>query len=466
MNRDAMQEQLLCYAADLQELMLQHSQLQRRFQVALHAQAGTSTGNDLLFNTILHANALHLVTTPDGDITLASEGADQALLGAGRTLQGQSIMALAAPTQQPDLRALLSSMASSAPSGAAELYTFVLQPQGSSDTSLPYDALVIPIRNPYRPTICWLMQPALGVDASDLDRLKSIIAHSDLNDGVMLSDPTGMVQAANPPFCQMTGYNEDEVVGQAVKLFSSDRHPTEFYQAFWDALLYNGSWTGEFFNRRKNGQIYAEWKCIKAIKNSANETISYLSTCIDVSHRDSENEQLLQFAYHDTLTGLPNRRLLEDRMTQAIGAAKRDQKGLSVLFIDLDRFKPINDELGHDIGDLVLQEIGARLKASVRQGDTVARVGGDEFVIILRNVIDPNMAETVANTLLSKLNEPIQALGHRLTVSASIGCASYPQDGLDNSTLLKNADVAMYHAKQFKSRFCTYDARLHEAKQP
>ena len=114
----------------------------------------------------------------------------------------------------------------------------------------------------------------------------------------------------------------------------------------------------------------------------------------------------------------------------------------------------------------MLQEIGARLKASVRQGDTVARVGGDEFVIILRNVIDPNMAETVANTLLSKLIEPIQALGHRLTVSASIGCASYPQDGLDNSTLLKNADVAMYHAKQFKSRFCKYNVRLHETKQP
>jgi diguanylate cyclase (GGDEF)-like protein/PAS domain S-box-containing protein len=466
MSVEDLQEQLLCYAADLQELMLQYSQLQKRFEVALHAQAGTSTGNDLLIDAILHANTLHLVTTPEGDIILASEGADKALLGAGRALLGRSIISLATPTQQSDLRTLLDGMASSAPSGAAELYTFVFQPHGVGDASLPYDALVIPVRNPYRPTVCWLLQPALGVDASDVDRLESILARSEIQEGWMLSDTTGKVQAANMLFSKMTGYDAEEMVGKPIRLFSSDRHPAEFYQAFWDALLHNGSWTGEFFNRRKNGQIYAEWKCIKAVKNSTDKTISYLSTCSDVSHRKSDTAQLIRLAYHDTLTGLPNRRLLEDRMTQAIGAAKRDKKGLCVLFIDLDRFKPINDEYGHDIGDLVLQEIGARLKSSVRQGDTVARVGGDEFVIVLRNIITPHVAETVANTLLVKLTKPIQAQVHRLTVSASIGCATYPQDGQDIDALLRNSDVAMYHAKQLKLGFSRYDIRQPEAPKP
>jgi diguanylate cyclase (GGDEF)-like protein len=243
-------------------------------------------------------------------------------------------------------------------------------------------------------------------------------------------------------------------------LLSSGRHDDKFYKSFWAELNALGSWSGEFFNRRKSGQIFPEWKTIRAVRNAAGDTLAYLSVSADITPQRNDSDQLARMAYHDTLTGLPNRSLLEDRMAQSLSRAKRDGTGLSLFFIDLDRFKPINDQLGHEVGDQVLQEVARRLEKSVRQGDTAARVGGDEFVILLQSVVRAEDVESIANVVLSRLSAPVVVGEHQLLVGASIGCARYPQDGGDLGTLLKHADQAMYAAKRLGgSHFCLHEIR-------
>jgi diguanylate cyclase (GGDEF)-like protein len=248
-------------------------------------------------------------------------------------------------------------------------------------------------------------------------------------------------------------------MGQNPKMFSSGHHDNAFYEAFWTELTANGSWSGEFFNRRKDGQIYPDWKTIKVVKNVQGDTLAFVSVMTDTSHQYQDNVLLSRLAFHDALTGLPNRRLLEDRLAQVLSQAQRDGTGFSLFYMDLDRFKPINDDLGHEVGDLVLQEVSARLKKSVRQADTAARVGGDEFVILLQSAVRGDDVESIATNLLAKLSEPIAVGEQQLLIGASIGCARYPQDGVDIATLLKNADSAMYAAKRLGgNHFCFYES--------
>jgi len=455
------QSQLFRYAQDFQELISQHSQLQQRHQSALQSLGRTSLSRDLLTLTIAEGCTPYIVTDTRGTITQVSAEA-QALLGeSGLHWTGLPLLQLLPANQRASLTTLLQYLQDVHGNEAIELRQIDLFDGQDFDGTSRFDVMVVPLQTYAQLEYFWLMQPAQPGVTDDMAVLTGFGLLADSAKGLLVTDASGTIRVVNPALTQITGFEAAELLGHSPKLLSSGRHDAAFYKAFWDELLGTGSWSGEFFNRRKNGQIYPEWKTVKAVRNASGVTIAYLSVFADSAHHN-DAEELARLAYHDALTGMPNRRLLEDRMAQALKLAQRDASGFSLLFIDLDRFKPINDTLGHKVGDLVLQEVSQRLTRSVRQGDTAARTGGDEFVILLQNAVAPAHIETIVNGLLAKLSEPIAAGEHQLMIGASIGCARYPQDASDTATLVKHADNAMYAAKCFGgNHFCFHDPLGH-----
>ena len=269
-----------------------------------------------------------------------------------------------------------------------------------------------------------------------------------LGEAMVITDVQGRIQSVNPAFTEVTGFSEAEAVGHAPgDLLASGQHEDNFYREMWQALHDTGKWQGEIINRRKSGETYPEWLSITAIKDSEGQVVQYIGLFTDITDRKQAEAHIHHLAYHDALTGLPNRLLFHDRLDNALRQAHRSHRKMAVLLLDLDRFKAVNDTLGHDQGDLLLQEVARRLSLCLREGDTLARLGGDEFVLLLPEVQSVDDAGTVAGKLLAQFEAPVR-LGERdLFASTSIGIALYPADGEDGETLLKHADVAMYAAK-------------------
>lgn len=266
-------------------------------------------------------------------------------------------------------------------------------------------------------------------------------------EGVMITDIEQRITAVNRAFSQITGYSEAEALGQRPGLLASGQHDNAFYSAMWHALTANGHWQGEIWNRRKNGELYPEWLTISAVRNSDNQITHFVGVFADISSLKHAQARLDHQAHHDHLTGLPNRLLFENRLRTALDSARASEQLGAVLFLDLDRFKQINDSLGHPVGDQLLKAIADRLKAQLRGIDTVARLGGDEFIILLPSLHDAQAAEQVAQKLLSGFRAPFAIDDHEFFISASIGISLYPRDGTDVATLVKNADAAMYQSK-------------------
>ncbi|VAX09800.1 diguanylate cyclase/phosphodiesterase (GGDEF & EAL domains) with PAS/PAC sensor(s) [hydrothermal vent metagenome] len=266
-------------------------------------------------------------------------------------------------------------------------------------------------------------------------------------EGVMITDNEGVIQVVNPAFTTITGYSQADVVGHSPQLLRSDKEQPERYQEIWHSLTTRGQWHGELWNQRKNGEDYPQWMTISALPDDESGKNQYVALFIDITEQ-KEREACIEYqAYHDALTGLPNRRLFHDRLEQAQSHAKRNNQMLAVLFIDLDRFKTINDSLGHDIGDLLLQAAAQRLSDIVRKDDTVARFGGDEFTVLLSQVAQRQDVEKVVQKLIATFNQPFNINQHRLHVTFSVGAAIYPGDGESPEQLIKNADTAMYRTK-------------------
>lgn len=268
------------------------------------------------------------------------------------------------------------------------------------------------------------------------------------SDAIFITDSDNRIISVNAAFCEITGYSAQEVIGQTPAILNSGRHNAEFYHVMWRDLLETGRWNGEVWNRRKNGEIFAELLTINAVRNYRGEISHYVSIFADITEHKQTEEHVRHLAHYDALTNLPNRTLFNDRLGQALINAQRDNGKAAVMFLDLDRFKNINDTLGHGIGDLLLQEVAARLTGCVRQGDTVSRLGGDEFVVLLPELNDEKDARLVAQKLLNAAAFPMVLEGHELHISASIGISYYPMDGANAEALMKNADVAMYRAKE------------------
>ena len=276
-------------------------------------------------------------------------------------------------------------------------------------------------------------------------------------DAIMITDASGIIEYINAGFEETTGYSQAEMIGKTPKIISSRLMKKEFYEKLWSTLQAGQVFRDIVINKRKDGSLYYEEKTITPLKNNRDEITHYISTGKDITERMQTQEKLKFLAHHDTLTTLPNRLLFLDRMTQAITSAKRNNKNIALMFLDLDRFKTINDTLGHQVGDALLKGLSERLKSTLRGIDTIARLSGDEFALLLQDIHNPDDVLQIANKLLNRIRDPFLIGGHELFVTTSIGIAMYPKDGEDPSTLLKHADIAMYRSKS-KSRntYCFY----------
>jgi len=267
-------------------------------------------------------------------------------------------------------------------------------------------------------------------------------------EGMVVTNEKNRIVAVNDAFCRITGYSRDEVLGQDPSKLSSGRQDGDFYNEMWAKLRESGHWSGEIWNQRKSGEIFPEWLSIQVVRNEAGEIVNYIAAFSDITEKRAQEERIRHLAQYDFLTDLPNRFLLRDRLERAMLSATRHSRKVGLLFVDLDRFKTINDSLGHGVGDRLLRAVGARLVETVRASDTVSRQGGDEFVILINDMETPDAAGAVARKVLRAMGDPFQVDGHELQISPSIGIAVYPDDGQTIDALLKSADMAMYAAKE------------------
>ena len=272
-------------------------------------------------------------------------------------------------------------------------------------------------------------------------------------EGMLITDANNIILRVNNAFTSITGYSADEVIGKSPSLLNSGRHDLSFYSAMWRIIELTDSWQGEIWNRRKNGEIYPQYLTITAVRNQENEITNYVATLTDITSNKAAEEEIKNLAFFDHLTGLPNRRLLLDRLVQALASSSRSNKQGAILFIDLDNFKSLNDTLGHDVGDMLLTQVAERLSVSVREGDTVARLGGDEFVVMFEDLSEnlleaASIAESIGNKILTNLNLPFLLCGNEYHSTSSIGATLFNDHKQSVDDLLKQADIAMYQAKK------------------
>ena len=273
------------------------------------------------------------------------------------------------------------------------------------------------------------------------------------NEGIVVTDSQAIIQSINPAFTRITGYGAEEVLGRNMNLIQSGRHDKQFYEKFWEVLKETGKWQGEFWDRRKDGRVYPQWLNINAILGSDGSLLNYVGVFSDLTALKESEENLLHLLGHDALTDLPNRHLFKERSSFALKDAQSKKGMVAILLLDLDRFKVINDTMGHDVGDRLLIQVGERLSdvllSQHRSGAGVlGRLGGDEFAVILPKLLQPQDAAHFAKKLLDVLSKPFMAEEMDYFLGASIGISVYPFDGEDVRALMKNADAAMYHAKE------------------
>ena len=293
------------------------------------------------------------------------------------------------------------------------------------------------------------------IDAK-LQLAASVFSHA--REGIVITDPEGTILEVNDTFTNITGYSRDEMTGQNPKMLKSGRQSAEFYKAMWCDIKSLGYWSGEIWNRRKSGEVYAELLTISAVRDAKNRVKNYVALFSDISHIKAHQQQLEHIAHYDILTNLPNRVLLADRMDQAMAQCLRHQQILAVVFLDLDGFKEVNDQHGHDVGDQLLITVSHAMQAALRDGDTLARLGGDEFIAVIVSLEKVKDCEPVLQRLLQAASALVTIDDIELHVSASVGVTIYPQDLVDADQLIRHADQAMYIAKQRgKNRYHLFD---------
>lgn len=285
--------------------------------------------------------------------------------------------------------------------------------------------------------------------AGDATRLQYLLARAleAMDSAVCITDRTSRIVWVNQAFRQLSGYSQEELIGATPRLLKSGKHGSSFYRALWQTILDGRVWRGEVVERNKNGTFYAVDQVITPLHDEQGQLTHFIAVQNDITQRKEEGDRERFLAYHDALTGLPNRTMFFAVLEQAICHARDQHQSFALLYLDLDKFKPINDRFGHDLGDVLLIAVARRLKAAVRTEDLVVRLGGDEFAIIVTNIPHAKMVSTMARKLIRSVARPFHLEGREVSASASIGIAIFPFDADNAEQLLRNADMAMYRAK-------------------
>ncbi|MEN6586862.1 MAG: EAL domain-containing protein [Sulfuricella sp.] len=295
------------------------------------------------------------------------------------------------------------------------------------------------------------------------DKLRqSAMVFESTRDGVVITDPDANIVAVNRAYHEITGYSDEEVLGQKPSILRSGRHDRAFYQAMWAGVHENGYWQGEIWNRRKNGEIYPEWLTISAVRDDSGTVTHYVGVSTDISQLRRSEENLAHLVHYDPLTDLPNRLLFQSRLEHALQGAAQFGRRVAVLLLDLDGFKDINDSLGHPAGDALLQLVAKRVRQRLHEDETMARLGGDEFGLLLEHLADPQDAAVLAQDVVSLLAKPFRLeAGREVYLGGSIGISLFPSDGTTATELVRNADTALYQAKgNGRSQFCFYTGNM------
>lgn len=269
-----------------------------------------------------------------------------------------------------------------------------------------------------------------------------------VSDQIIIIDGNGIIKFVNLASERETGYNSDEIIGTDIKAFVFKNHKEEFFRNIWETIQAGNTWHGEIINRRKDGSAYTEEVTVTPIRGKTGSIEHFIAIKRNITEKKRYEQQLDHLAHHDPLTGLPNRLLFSDRLTQSLEESKHNNNMLAVVFIDLDRFKLINETLGHNTGDLLLKQLAWRLTSMLREADTIARMGGDEFALLIENLKEEKDSIRAAQKILDAFNKPFTIEGHELFVTASVGVSVFPADGMDIETLVRNADASMYRAKE------------------
>ena len=463
---DALSAQLFRYAQDLDTLMQQHNRVQKHHQMLLQSLGQEVPSDNLLPNLLARTSPLHWITDPEGLLLrINSEKPRLRRAGAGMHI-GKSILRYIAEQDVSMVGRVLTRLTlPEAHLSAVQIQVRWVAPDAAQQ-AVVLDALLMPMIQDGRLEIHWYLQPALPGEYMPLQAQATFVHRVQSEHGALVIDLKGAMVAVNATYCRISGYSEAEMVGHNTSMLGSGRHDASFFQDFWLELMDAGSWNGTLFNRRKSGQIFLGWKTIRMVEDPEGNLLSYMEGNVDISYGEPSIKQMEAIANTDSLTGLPNRRMLMERFKQYLADADLFQDEIALLFIDLDRFKPINDELGHAVGDLVLQEVANRMGQALLPEDLLARAGGDEFVVVLRGRKRVEMAEAIAAQIQNALQQGLRIQNRDLGIGASIGCARFPLDGDDMVTLLQRADAAMYGAKRLGIPFCFYDEGMDAADQP
>ena len=443
-SRGEMQAQLIRYAEDLQALLDEHSSLAQSNNDLIESLNRLDQNRLTLELLINSSRDVHLATELDGVIIEANAAATT--LFNGINLKGRLLDDLLPVEQRVSFAALR--VQAGLGKELTHASTFILTDATSVQHVLHARAGLASGPTDGRPVLHWLMRDETDGPDVDIESNLSVMAFQNTSEGIMITDAEGEILSVNPAFTRITGYSAEEIVGQTPRLLQSGLHSPQFYQAFWHALLEDGFWQGEIINRRKNGEHFSEWLTVTSVCRSGDCIARFVAVFSDVTPLHNNEKRLNFIAYHDSLTSLANRARFLDQLGLSISLARRNNQSMTLLYIDLDGFKGINDSLGHKFGDLVLRQVAGRLSGAVRESDFVARLGGDEFVVIMPGMRDEVSRGIVAGKLIDALSQPMLFDQHNLIIGASIGSAVYPDDAEDDATLMRHADKAMYLAKQ------------------
>lgn len=438
----ALHEQLYRYAEDLEQCMANCAALEERNRELRDACAGLDVSRNELDELVGHSPDIHLITNPAGVILQCNSAAQT--LAPPQRLAGEHLSGwvLAAFSEACDR---LRSQALGSPPD--EPVVGELHMRRSADDVFPMICAVRVFalrRNGTVHGLHWKLRNITYLRESEFDSKIGSMVFQNTSEGVLITDAEGDILAVNSAFTKITGYSADEAKGRNASLLNAGIQDASFYSVFWQSLKERGHWEGEIFNRRKSGEVFPTYLTVQSATDSDGAVISYVGLFSDQSRLSRAEKRLDYLTHFDTLTGLPNQILLQERLAQALAFARSTGKGLTVISIDLVNFKGINDTLGHAIGDRVLQEVARRLTNSLNPTYTLARIGGDHFVIVAPNLDAENEAETLGRKIDIAIEKPIDVDGEACPIACSHGYAQFPWHGNDAATLLRHADKALY----------------------